>query len=166
MVIVTDNDDPPSFYPSCSHGIKHHINQLWALHYRCRESCTKSKGFIFLCYFNLVFISESLCHLSNEHNSSYSNLLQSSCKPLDRLLVQQTSLIHNIKISSFVKELLLLFITTLWEKTQINSTTYYTYGSKKKWTQNFLYCNYGNKDKVLVQQTSKLQNVKISSFVK
>jgi hypothetical protein len=26
--IVIDNDDPPSFYPSCSHGIKHHINQL------------------------------------------------------------------------------------------------------------------------------------------
>jgi hypothetical protein len=26
--VVTDNDDPPPFYPSCSHGIKHHINQL------------------------------------------------------------------------------------------------------------------------------------------
>ncbi len=25
---VTDNDDPQPFYPLCSHGIKHHINQL------------------------------------------------------------------------------------------------------------------------------------------
>jgi hypothetical protein len=25
-IVVTDNDDPPPFYPSCSHGIKHHIN--------------------------------------------------------------------------------------------------------------------------------------------
>jgi hypothetical protein len=23
---VIDNDDPPPFYPSCSHGIKHHTN--------------------------------------------------------------------------------------------------------------------------------------------
>jgi len=23
--VVTNNDHPPSFYPSCSHGIKHHI---------------------------------------------------------------------------------------------------------------------------------------------
>jgi hypothetical protein len=25
-VVVIDNDDPPPFYPSCSYGIKHHIN--------------------------------------------------------------------------------------------------------------------------------------------
>jgi hypothetical protein len=34
---------------------------------------------------------------------------------------------------------------------QINPTTYYIYGSKKKWTQTFPYCNYGSKDKLLVQ---------------
>ncbi len=62
------------------------------------------------------------------------NLLQCSCKPLDRLLVQQASKLKNTKISSFVKELLLLFIIALWEKTQINPTTYYTYGRKKKTT--------------------------------
>ncbi len=26
--VVINNDDPPPFYSSCSHGIKHHINQL------------------------------------------------------------------------------------------------------------------------------------------
>jgi hypothetical protein len=26
IVVVIDNDDPPLFYPSCNHGIKHHIN--------------------------------------------------------------------------------------------------------------------------------------------
>jgi hypothetical protein len=26
--VVIHNDDPTSFYPSCNHGIKHHINQL------------------------------------------------------------------------------------------------------------------------------------------
>jgi len=26
--VVTNIDDPPLFYPSCSHGIKHHINRL------------------------------------------------------------------------------------------------------------------------------------------
>ncbi len=77
-----------------------------------------------------------------------------------------SNLLHNIKISSFVKKLLLLFISTMWEKTQINSTTYCTYGRKKKWTQTFPYCNYGNKDRVFVQQASMLQNVKISAFVK
>jgi hypothetical protein len=28
------------------------------------------------------------------------------------------------------------------------------------------YCNYGNKDRLIVQQASKLQNVEIPSFVK
>jgi len=42
-----------------------------------------------LCYFNLVFISESFCHLFNENNRSCSNLLQSSYKPLDKLLVNK-----------------------------------------------------------------------------
>lgn len=47
--------------------------------------------FFFLCYFSRVFTSKSFCQLSNEHSSSCSNLLQSSCKPLNRLLVQQAS---------------------------------------------------------------------------
>ncbi len=34
--VITNNDDPPLFYASYSHGIKQHINQLWALHYRCK----------------------------------------------------------------------------------------------------------------------------------
>jgi len=29
-----------------------------------------------------------------------------------------------------------------------------------------LYCNYGSKDRLIVQQANKLQNVEISSFVK
>ncbi len=85
---------------------------------------------------------------------------------MDKLFVQQASKLQNVEISSFVKELLFLFITALWEKMQINPTTYYTYGSKKKWTQTFLYCNYGNKDMLLIQQTSKFQNAEISSFLK
>jgi hypothetical protein len=44
------------------------------------------------------------------------NLLQCSCKPLDRLLVQQVSKLKNVKISSFVKDLLFLLITTPWKK--------------------------------------------------
>jgi len=52
----------------------------------------------------------------------------------DRLLVQQASKLQNSEISSFVKELLFLFITTSWEKIQINPTTYFTYGNKKKRT--------------------------------
>jgi hypothetical protein len=90
-VAITDNDDPPLFYPSCSHGIKHHINKLWALHCKCKKSCIESKDFFFLCYFNLVFTFESFYHLSSEHNSRCPNLLQSSCKPLDRVLVWQAS---------------------------------------------------------------------------
>jgi hypothetical protein len=86
-ITIINDDDPPPFYPSCSYGIKHHINKLWALHCRCRESCIESKVFL-MCYFNLVFISKFFCHLFNEHHSSYSIFLQSSCKPLDKLLVQ------------------------------------------------------------------------------
>jgi hypothetical protein len=41
------------------------------------------------------------------------NLLQCSYKPLDMLLVQQASKLKNVEISSFVKDLLLLFITAL-----------------------------------------------------
>jgi len=89
---IFDNDDSPLFYPSCSHEIKHHINQLWALHCTCKESCTKSKDFFFfLCYFNLIFNSQSFYHLFNEHNNNYSNLLQSFCKSLDKLLIQHAS---------------------------------------------------------------------------
>jgi hypothetical protein len=73
------------------------------------------------------------------------NLLQSSCKPLDKMLVQQANKLKNTKISSFVKELLLLFITT----PQINPTTYCIYGNKeKKKPQTFPYCNYGYKKKM------------------
>jgi hypothetical protein len=61
--------------------------------------------------------------------------------------------------------MLFLFITILWKKTQINLTAYYTYGSKKKWAQTFIYCNYGNKDRLLVQQANKPYNVEISTFV-
>jgi hypothetical protein len=43
--------------------------------------------------------------------------------------------------------LLLFFITALCEKTQINPTTYYTYGNKKKQTQTFPYYNYGQQEK-------------------
>ncbi len=143
---VIDNDDPPMFYPSCNHRIKHHINQLWTLHCNV-ENHVHNQRIFFLCYFSLIFTFESLCHLSNEHNSSCSIFLQSSCKPLDMLLVQQISKLQNSKISSFVKELLLLFITASWEKTQINPTTYSTYGNKKKRTQTFLYSNYGSKRK-------------------
>jgi len=90
--VIIDNDDSPPFYLSCNRGIKHHINQLWALHCTSKKSCTKSKGFFFfLCYFDLVFTFEIFYHLFNEHNSSYSNLLQSFCKPLDKLLIQQAS---------------------------------------------------------------------------
>jgi len=110
--------------------------------------------FFFLCYFSLIFAFESFYHLFNKHNSSCSNLLQSFYKPLDKLLVQQASKFQNVEISSFVKELLFLFITASWEKTQINLTTYYTYGNKKKWTQTFPYCNYGNKDRLLIQQAN------------
>jgi hypothetical protein len=109
--------------------------------------------FLFMSYFSLIFTSEIFCHLSNEHNSSCSNLLQSSCKSLDMLFVQWTSLLQNTEISSFVKELLLLFIITLWEKTQINPTIYCTYGGKKKWTQTFPNCNYGSKDMLFVKPT-------------
>jgi hypothetical protein len=41
-------------------------------------------------------------------------------------------MLKNTEISSFVKDLLFLFIIALWEKMQINPTTYYTYGSRKK----------------------------------
>jgi len=90
-VVVTDNDHPLSFYASFNHGIKHHINKLWTLHCKCKKSCTKLKGFLFFHYFNFIFTSESFCHLFNEHNNSYLNLLHSSCKPLDMLLIQQTN---------------------------------------------------------------------------
>ncbi len=46
-ITVNNNNDPPPFYPSCSHRIKHQINQLLALHCKCKKSCTKSKGFLF-----------------------------------------------------------------------------------------------------------------------
>jgi len=48
-----------------------------------------------------------------------------------------TNKLQNAKISLFVKELLFIFITTPWEKTQINPTTYYIYGNKKKMNPNF-----------------------------
>jgi hypothetical protein len=51
--------------------------------------------------------------------------IQICCSPL-------ASKLQNIEISSFVKELLLLFITTPQDKMQINPTNYYIYGSKKK----------------------------------
>jgi hypothetical protein len=45
---------------------------------------------------------------------------------------KQASKLKNIKISSFVKELLFLFIIAPWKKTQINPTAYCIYSNKKK----------------------------------
>jgi len=89
--------------------------------------------FLFLCYFNLVFTLESFYLLFNEHNNNCSNLLQSSCKPLDRLLYSKQASSKMLKFHLLSK----IFITGPWKKTQINPTTYYTYGNKKKWTQTF-----------------------------
>jgi hypothetical protein len=69
----------------------------------------------FLCYFSRVFTSKSFCQLSNEHSSSCSNLLQSSCKPLNRLLVQQASKLQVcFENSSIYHCMIREFFSSLW----------------------------------------------------
>jgi len=63
--------------------------------------------FLFLCYFNLVFTLESFYLLFNEHNNNCSNLLQSSCKPLDRLLYSKQASSKMLKFHLLSK----IFIT-------------------------------------------------------
>jgi hypothetical protein len=79
------------------------------------------------------------------------NLLQCCCKPLERLLVKQTSTrtskFHPLSKTCCSSSSLLLFIAAPWKRTQINPTIYYTYGSKKKNKQIFHYCNYAIRKK-------------------